>query len=233
LAYLPAIKGDVGCADLLSLGVLSSWERGCSMKLSLIVLTPGKSEGQAIPVTLAQFLIGRDPQCNLRPASALISKRHCAVIVRGEKVFLRDFGSTNGTFVNDQPAKDEVELRNEDVLKVGPLSFKVRMESSPAIDRPTPPPPTRKPAKGVADDESAADMLMSMLDDGPAGTISRNSGEVPEGSTVMDIIAMPDQEGQKTATDKAKEEDKKKANTGNTSVAAKAILDKYMRRPRG
>src|ERR1700730_12634769 len=186
------------------------------MKLSLVVLTPGKSQGQAIPINLAQFLIGRDPQCNLRPASALISKRHCAVIVRGDKAFLRDFGSTNGTFVNDQPAKDEIELKNEDVLKDGPLIFTVRLEASPTVDRPTPPPPTKKPQK-AADDDSAADLLLSMIDDGPSGTVSSSSGEVPEGSTVMDIIAMPGQEGANSPQSKPKEDEKKKANTGNTS----------------
>jgi predicted component of type VI protein secretion system len=202
------------------------------MKLSLVVLTPGKSQGQAIPITLAQFLIGRDPQCNLRPASALISKRHCALLVKSDKVFLRDFGSTNGTFINEKPVKDEVELKNEDVLKVGPLSFSVRMEATPAINRPTPAPPTRRPVPAhTADENSAGDLLLSMLDDIPGGS-SSNSNEIPEGSTVMDIIAMPGQDGTNAQAEKPKEEEKKKAVSGNTSVAAKAILDKYMKRPR-
>ena len=94
------------------------------MKLSLVVMTAGKSKGQAIPVNLPQFIIGRDPQCNLRPASAVISKRHCAVLVKEGKVFVRDFDSTNGTFVNDVPVKGESPLKNEDVLKIGPLEFK-------------------------------------------------------------------------------------------------------------
>src|SRR5262245_7004161 len=76
------------------------WIRGRLMKLSLVVMTAGKSQGQAIPVTLAQFVIGRDPQCNLRPASAVISKRHCALLVQDGRVAIRDFNSTNGTFVN-------------------------------------------------------------------------------------------------------------------------------------
>jgi pSer/pThr/pTyr-binding forkhead associated (FHA) protein len=202
------------------------------MKLSLVVLTSGKSQGQAIPITLAQFLIGRDPQCNLRPASALISKRHCALLVKGDKIFLRDFGSTNGTFVNEKPVKDEVELKNDDVLKVGPLSFSVRMEATPAINRPTPAPPTRRPAPAhTADENSAGDLLLSKLDDIP-GSTSSNPNEIPEGSTVMDIIAMPGQEGTNEPAGKPKEEEKKKAVSGNTSVAAKAILDKYMKRPR-
>src|SRR5579862_1654674 len=94
------------------------------MKISLMVLSAGAAEGKALPITTAQFIIGRDPQCNLRPASAMISKRHCAVLVKSGQVFVRDFDSTNGTFVNEQPIKGEVALKDGDVLKVGPLSFK-------------------------------------------------------------------------------------------------------------
>src|SRR3954451_2869138 len=100
------------------------------MKLSLIVQTAGKAAGQAIPVQSAQFIIGRDPQCNLRPASAMISKRHCALLVKDGGAFLRDFDSTNGTFLNDAPVKGEVPLADGDIVKVGPLSFKVALEAT-------------------------------------------------------------------------------------------------------
>src|SRR5690242_13724519 len=117
------------------------------MKLSLVVLTPGKMEGKSIPIKVPQFVIGRDPQCHLRPASALISKRHCALIQRDGKAFIRDFDSTNGTFLNDQPVKGEVELHHEDKLRVGPLLFAVMLEAgAPAAARATPPPPTKAPA---------------------------------------------------------------------------------------
>src|SRR5258708_34797447 len=113
------------------------------MKLSLVVMTPGKQEGKSLEVKLTQFVIGRDPQCHLRPASPMISTRHCAILQRDGKVFLRDFDSTNGSFVNDQPIKGEVELQNEDRLKIGPLLFTVRMEATAPVNRPTPPPATR------------------------------------------------------------------------------------------
>src|ERR1700722_13536418 len=106
------------------------------MKLSLEVLTEGKQKGKLLPITLSQFLIGRDAQCHLRPASPLISKRHCAVIQRDDKVFVRDFDSTNGTFVNDQPVKGEVELKHKDHLKVGPIAFTVLVEATAAVNRP-------------------------------------------------------------------------------------------------
>ncbi len=233
------------------------------MKLQLTVLTPGKGEGKSIPITLAQFLIGRDPQCHLRPASPVISKRHCAVLVRDGKVFVRDFDSTNGTFVNDAPIKGEVELRDKDQLKVGPLLFAVGIEANAAtpVDKQTPIPPTKTPvpptkAPGAAsktpvpptkappvparaagprsDDDDIAEMLLGLGDEGSGGAAGAAGGDsVPDGSTVMDIpapFAPGDPNAPKAGDDKKAPT---KAGTGNTSTAAKAILEKYMRRPRG
>ncbi len=122
------------------------------MNVNLVVLTPGKTQGRLIPITLSQFLIGRDPQCQLRPASPVISKRHCALVIKGDKLFLHDFDSTNGTFVNDQPVKGELELKHDDQLKVGPLLFQVRIEATVPVSEPTPVPPTKAaaPAKAPA-----------------------------------------------------------------------------------
>jgi predicted component of type VI protein secretion system len=192
-------------------------------------------EGKSIPIKIPQFVIGRDPQCNLRPASALISKKHCALFVRDNRVFVRDFESTNGTRVNDQPLKGEQELRHDDQLGVGPLLFRVDMEVSPAVSKPTPMPPTA--AAAASDDEAAAAMLLSLQDEpgGVAASANVDSEGVPTGSTVMDIInptgaKPPPEEPEKGGgADRAQAA---KAAAGNTSSAAKAILEKYMRRPR-
>jgi predicted component of type VI protein secretion system len=227
------------------------------MNLSLVVVAEGPQKGKVLDIRLPQFLVGRDPQCHMRPASAMISKRHCALIQRDNKVFVRDFDSTNGTFVNDQPVKGEVEVHNDDKLKIGPLQFTIRLQGTP-VNRPTPPPPTKvaadtqvvsaaaaakpvspsaqtpppatkatpPPAPGSADDDLAA--LLLSQDDGD----NRTSGflnEVLEGSTVMDIMANP---GAADAAKGPAKDDKAKAMIGNTSSAAKSILEKYMRRPR-
>jgi predicted component of type VI protein secretion system len=200
------------------------------MKLSLVVLTPGKTQGVAIPITLSQFVIGRDPQCNLRPASALISKRHCVIIQRKNQVFLRDFDSTNGSFVNDQPVQNEVELHTGDTLKVGPLEFRVQIEATGSlpVNQLTPPPPTKK-AEESSDDESAAALLLSLHDEGGS---EPSKPTIPEGSTEMEILAV-DPTTQPTDANAPKDKkDSAKSSVGNTSAAAKAILDKYTRRPR-
>jgi pSer/pThr/pTyr-binding forkhead associated (FHA) protein len=209
-----------------------------------MVLTTGKSAGQVIPVTLSQFVIGRDPQCNLRPASAVISKRHCALLIRNGKVFVRDFDSTNGTFVNDEQVKGERPLNHEDTLKIGPLAFRVVIEASVPVNKPTPVPPKA----GGADDESVAAMLLSLQDDGgaaPEGDSTTDSGEIPGGSTVMELMPVPagatspaepkEEEEKKQDVEQKKPPEKpaaKPSEKANTSLAAKAILEKYTRRQR-
>jgi len=102
------------------------------MKVSLVVAS-GVHQGKVIPIIGQQFLVGRDAQCQLRPASQAISKRHCGVILRDGKVYVRDFGSTNGTSVNDELIRDaEVAVEDGASLKIGPLDFTVRVERVPA-----------------------------------------------------------------------------------------------------
>jgi pSer/pThr/pTyr-binding forkhead associated (FHA) protein len=206
------------------------------MKLSLVVLSSGKAIGQAIPVTLSQFLIGRDPQCQLRPASPVISKRHCALLTKDDKVFVRDFDSTNGTFVNDEPVKGERELSDNDTLKVGPLSFRVVIKTAPAGSKGSTPPPK---AAQPSDDDSVAAMLLALQDDGagPKSDLKVDSDGVPSGSTVMDMVSpvAADTDAKAKAAEPGKPAEKKPEaakNTPSSSSAAKALLEKYTRRPR-
>jgi pSer/pThr/pTyr-binding forkhead associated (FHA) protein len=105
------------------------------MKVSLVVAS-GAHEGKVIQITGPQFLIGRDTQCHLRPASQAISKHHCGIQVRDGQIYIQDFGSTNGTLVNDELIRGtEVLVVDGASLKLGPLDFIVRIElASPKPD---------------------------------------------------------------------------------------------------
>lgn len=104
------------------------------MKVSLVVAS-GVHQGKVIPVVSQQFVIGRDPQCQLRPASQAISKQHCAILVRDGKVYLKDYGSTNGTFVDDEQIEPnaELEVASGARVRVGPLDFRIQI----ALPRPS------------------------------------------------------------------------------------------------
>jgi pSer/pThr/pTyr-binding forkhead associated (FHA) protein len=205
-------------------------ERGHTMKLSLVVLTPGKGQGKVIPLTLAQFLIGRDPQCHLRPANPLISKRHCAVLVRGEQAFLKDFDSTNGTVLNGEPLKGEREIRDGDRFRVGPLEFQVRFEARVAVDKSTPIPPTRTAVK--PDEDEAAALLLSLHDSVPEPE-QNGASDVVEGSTQMEVpAAQPSEEQPASANGKTPGQKSASEKAADTASAAAVILGKYIRRPR-
>ena len=118
------------------------------MKISLVVLTAGKMMGKEIPITAAEFRIGKDPSCQLKPASG-VSDKHCAFLVKQGKLFLVDLGSAEGTFVNDNKISAEVELKPKDKVKVGPLLFEVKIEVSaakPAVAAPAAKPAVAEPA---------------------------------------------------------------------------------------
>lgn len=99
------------------------------MKVKLKVLV-GKSEGKEIPVPGPRFLIGRSSDCHLRPKSDSISRNHCTILIREDKVTVRDLNSRNGTFVNGERITEEEEIRDGDQLQVGKLEFGVVVKAA-------------------------------------------------------------------------------------------------------
>lgn len=85
----------------------------------------GKNAGQELRIPGPKFLVGRGEDCQLRPKSDLISRHHCVLLIDDESVAIRDLGSRNGTFVNDERLFGETELKTGDRVKFGPLEFDV------------------------------------------------------------------------------------------------------------
>lgn len=92
------------------------------MQLKLKV-TRGKHAGQEIGVPGPKFLIGRAEDCHLRAGSDAISRHHCVILIEDGYVGVRDFGSKNGTFINEERVVGERPLKAGDTLRVGPLEF--------------------------------------------------------------------------------------------------------------
>lgn len=99
------------------------------MEVRLKVLV-GTSAGQELKLPAPKFLIGRSEDCHLRPKSDLISRHHCVLMLDNGTLVVRDLGSRNGTFVNDEQVSPERELLNGDRLKVGPLEFEIKLSES-------------------------------------------------------------------------------------------------------
>jgi pSer/pThr/pTyr-binding forkhead associated (FHA) protein len=92
------------------------------MKIGLLVMD-GVHAGEVIRAQGMYLMVGRGEQCHVRPTSPLVSERHCAMLEREDGIFLRDLESRAGTFLNDRRLRGEIELREGDLLRVGPLTF--------------------------------------------------------------------------------------------------------------
>ena len=108
------------------------------MLAAQLLVRGGKHEGKAIPLARGRFLIGREQDCNLRPASDMVSRHHCVFHVDDFTVRLRDLGSTNGTLVNGERLSGEKTLKAGDRVTVGRLSFELDLRDvSDASEVPT------------------------------------------------------------------------------------------------
>ncbi len=102
---------------------------GVRVKLYLVV-AKGKHRGLPILVDVELFAIGSGTICQLRAVHPEIGAQHCAFVIRGREVFLRDLGSGHPTILNGKvlPGSEEWPVHRGDRLAVGPLAFKVTFQ---------------------------------------------------------------------------------------------------------
>src|SRR5262245_23545905 len=62
----------------------------------------GKPQGHSLAFPNGEFMIGRGPECDVRPNSDLVSRQHCLLRICDDSATIRDLGSMNGTLVNGQ-----------------------------------------------------------------------------------------------------------------------------------
>jgi pSer/pThr/pTyr-binding forkhead associated (FHA) protein len=115
-----------------------------SMTVTLsITRTDGKKETFDFD-SYSHCLVGRADDCDIRLPSNLmhadVSRRHCLFEIDPPHVRLRDLGSRNGTFVNEEmigqrppgesrgeASKDDRELKDGDVVRVGNSKIEVHI----------------------------------------------------------------------------------------------------------
>ncbi len=135
------------------------------MQVRLRVLC-GAHAGKEIRVPVPQFLVGRGEQCHLRPASDVVSRQHCALLIEEQRVVLQDFGSKNGTYVNDERVSGMIVLQPGDSLQIGPLKFEVVIEQA-ASKRPVVKDVTDAAVRAAQNKAGDEDEITSWLE-GPA-----------------------------------------------------------------
>ncbi len=97
-------------------------ERPATSSACLVVIY-GLDLGRKYNLVRPQIVIGRSSRADICIDQEAVSRNHCKILNAGGSVLLRDMGSTNGTYVNDELI-DEYVLRDGDFIKVGRCIFK-------------------------------------------------------------------------------------------------------------
>ena len=76
-----------------------------------------------VPLTQERTTVGRRPYNDVVIDNLAVSGEHAVFVLSGDDVLLHDLGSTNGTYVNGKPVKQQT-LRNGDLVEMG--KYKIR-----------------------------------------------------------------------------------------------------------
>jgi len=104
------------------------------MNVRFVVLSPA-SQKRDVAVRLP-ILVGRSEEAKFRIQQDSVSRRHCEFFAEDDAVFVRDLGSTNGTFLDNGEiaAHTATIVPPGTVVRIGGVAFRVEYQS--AVSRP-------------------------------------------------------------------------------------------------
>jgi ABC-type multidrug transport system ATPase subunit/pSer/pThr/pTyr-binding forkhead associated (FHA) protein len=82
------------------------------------------SDAHSISITDAETILGRDPSSSIHLDHPRISWHHARITCKGNRLFLQDLSSTNGTFLNGRKVA-HAELVPGDTISLASFSFKL------------------------------------------------------------------------------------------------------------
>ncbi len=152
------------------------------MEATLIRVT-SNGEKTPVPLTHERVVIGRLDDCQIRIPAPDVSRNHCEIVIEDGSIEIRDLGSSNGTFVNQERISSRP-LSAGDLISVGGVVFVLSINGEPGeIDAemmyedglpepvvashpgPVSPAPSKVPASSFNDDSSMMDFEFDFDDD--------------------------------------------------------------------
>ncbi len=87
-----------------------------------LVIAEGKEAGKEFVFDQTSVLIGRTSECDVVLYDPGVSRKHARIYAEGDRYFVEDMGSSNGTKVNGSIVKRK-ELNDGDSVALGPVVF--------------------------------------------------------------------------------------------------------------
>jgi len=94
----------------------------------------GEFTGQEIAIE-HDMLVGRHQDAGLVLQAAEVSRKHAALLLQNDQLWVQDLKSSNGTFVNDVRIEGEVQLHDADIIQFASLKFAVLAPAKPQLER--------------------------------------------------------------------------------------------------
>ncbi|ENV01576.1 MULTISPECIES: FHA domain-containing protein [Acinetobacter] len=95
----------------------------------------GEITGQEISVD-RDMLVGRHQDADVLLQAAEISRRHAALLLKDQLLWVQDLNSSNGTFINDIRIEQEKQLHDGDIVQFASFKFSVLAPAQEILDLP-------------------------------------------------------------------------------------------------
>ena len=119
-ASRPPLKADNPPSGVLEIYLCGVWPAGSEFAFL----------DRTVALRAFPCVVGRHPECDHQVACPAISRRHCAFLVRGGRVWVEDLGSRHGTHLNGEPVEGLRPLHDGDRLDLAYVPFEVRLSAA-------------------------------------------------------------------------------------------------------
>jgi hypothetical protein len=168
--------------------------------MRFILEKKGKRFEYAVPE--GNMIVGRDRKSDISIDDTNVSRHHMTVMRRVDEVTIRDLGSRNGTFVNNERVT-EAKLRAGDIVRMGNLSL-FFTDGSPGVEIPENLGATNdaaiQPAGGTAPTPGEGTAVPQAPPQDPAAPPGEEPGPLPDDGTGLQAPAP----GEETLMDRAR-----------------------------
>ncbi|RJE60182.1 FHA domain-containing protein [Acinetobacter sp. JS678] len=143
--------------------------------------------GQEISVD-RDMLVGRHQDADVLLQAAEISRRHAALLLKDQLLWVQDLNSSNGTFINDIRIEQEKQLHDGDIVQFASFKFSVLAPAKEILDLPE---IEAEPVQTAASTPDLSDQGMPSLAERAAETEVRRDG-MPQNVSIPKPAPIPE-----------------------------------------
>ena len=112
--------------------VITSSPRSVAVRNDVWFLCGPTASGDAVqhtPIDDIPFVVGRRSGISMKINFRTVSSNHASLWVEGGNLFVKDMGSTNGTYVNGRRIEEPTRIGEEDLVHFAEAPFRIRRQS--------------------------------------------------------------------------------------------------------